>query len=95
MTGDGDTRVAPLHARKMAALMQWAQGDPNHPILLHYDTKTGHSEGRSATKVIQDGTDQVSYLWWQLGVTPTEASSSEKPKAVHAPSAVHSEKHPK
>ncbi|MGZ5544419.1 MAG: prolyl oligopeptidase family serine peptidase, partial [Limisphaerales bacterium] len=74
MTGDGDTRVAPLHARKMTALMQWAQGGSD-PILLHYDTKTGHSEGRSATKMIDDLTVELSFLWWQLGVTPTSASA--------------------
>ena len=77
MTGDGDTRVAPLHARKMTALMQWAQGGP-YPILLHYDTKTGHSEGRSATKMIDDLTVELSFLWWQLGVTPQEANAAEK-----------------
>ncbi len=75
VTGDADTRVAPLHARKMAALMQYAQGDPNHPILLHYDTKAGHSEGRSVTKFVEDYTDQISYLWWQLGAKYTEAPS--------------------
>jgi prolyl oligopeptidase len=73
MTGDADTRVAPLHARKMAALVQAAQ-DGSSPILLHYDTKAGHSEGRSVSKYIEDYTDEISFLWWQLGVTPTEAS---------------------
>jgi len=76
ITGDSDTRVAPLHARKTAALMQWAQGGDD-PILLHYDTKAGHSEGRSTKKLIEDATDEISFLWWQLGVTP-----SEKPAAV-------------
>jgi prolyl oligopeptidase len=81
MTGDADTRVAPLHARKMAALMQYSQGG-NYPILLHYDTKAGHSEGRSVTKFIEDYTDEISFLWWQLGVTPpavTEQVASQKP----------------
>jgi prolyl oligopeptidase len=69
MTGDADTRVAPLHARKMTALVQAAQGG-KYPILLHYDTKAGHSEGRSVTKYIEDYTDEISFLWWQLGVMP-------------------------
>jgi prolyl oligopeptidase len=81
MTGDADTRVAPLHARKMDALMQWAQGDLEHPILLHYDTKAGHSEGRSATKLIEDYTDEISYLWWQLGVTPNQVPQVSANKA--------------
>ena len=71
ITGDADTRVAPLHARKMAAMLQWAQGG-DAPILLHYDTKAGHSEGRSVKKLIEDATDEVSFLWGQLGVTPSE-----------------------
>jgi prolyl oligopeptidase len=81
MTGDADTRVAPLHARKMDALMQYSQGDPDHPILLHYDTKAGHSEGRSVTKYIEDYTDEVSFLWWQLGVTPPEVPQVSVTKA--------------
>jgi prolyl oligopeptidase len=44
ITGDGDTRVAPLHARKMAALLQASTGSVR-PLLLHYDTKAGHSGG--------------------------------------------------
>lgn len=66
-TGDSDTRVAPLHARKMTALMQWANASQN-PILLHYDTTAGHSEGRPVGKQIDDITDELSFLFWQLGV---------------------------
>jgi prolyl oligopeptidase len=40
VTGDGDARVAPLHARKMSARLQ-AVRDSNRPILLLYDTKSG------------------------------------------------------
>ena len=67
VSGDSDTRVAPLHARKMAALLQASQGGDN-PILLHYDTKAGHSGGRSISRVIEDQTDEYSFLFWQLGV---------------------------
>jgi prolyl oligopeptidase len=67
VTGDGDTRVAPLHARKMAALLQAANGS-DRPILLLYDTKSGHSGGRPVNKQIEEYTDMLSFLWWQLGV---------------------------
>ena len=67
VTGDSDTRVAPLHARKMTALLQSANGGDN-PILLHYDTKAGHSAGRSITRIIGDLTDEYSFVFWQLGV---------------------------
>ena len=67
VSGDSDTRVAPLHARKMAALLQASTGSDN-PVLLHYDTKAGHSGGRSIASVIQDEVDEYSFLFWQLGV---------------------------
>jgi len=68
VTGDGDTRVAPLHARKMTALLQAATGS-DHPVLLLYDTKSGHSGGRPINKTIDEQTDILSYLLWQLAVT--------------------------
>jgi prolyl oligopeptidase len=67
VTGDGDTRVAPLHARKMAARLQAATGS-NRPILLLYDTKSGHSGGRPVNKQIEENADILSFLFWQLGV---------------------------
>ncbi|HZR32821.1 MAG TPA: prolyl oligopeptidase family serine peptidase [Terriglobales bacterium] len=70
VSGDFDTRVAPLHARKMAALMQWATAGSSNPVLLHYDTKAGHSEGRPVNKQIEDVTDELSFLMWQLGMKP-------------------------
>jgi prolyl oligopeptidase len=69
VTGDGDTRVAPLHARKMTARMQAATGSgAERPVLLLYDTKSGHSGGRPVNKQIEEGTDILGYLFWQLGV---------------------------
>ena len=68
ISGDSDTRVAPLHARKMTALMQAATAGSDHPILLHYDTTAGHSGGTPAGKQIENTTDELSYLFWQLGV---------------------------
>ncbi len=67
VTGDSDTRVAPLHARKMAALLQASSGS-DHPILLHYDTASGHSGGLPVTKLIDDGADMLTFLAWQLGM---------------------------
>jgi prolyl oligopeptidase len=67
VTGDSDTRVAPLHARKMTARMQAANGS-DRPILLHYDTKSGHSGGMPVTQQVADQTDILSFLLWQLGV---------------------------
>jgi prolyl oligopeptidase len=67
ITGDGDTRVAPLHARKMAAEVQADTGSRN-PVLLLYDTKSGHSGGRPVNKIVEEQTDILSFLLWQLGM---------------------------
>jgi prolyl oligopeptidase len=69
ISGDSDTRVAPLHARKMTALMQAATMGSDRPILLHYDTAAGHSGGTPAGKQIENTTDELGYLLWRLGVT--------------------------
>jgi prolyl oligopeptidase len=69
MTGDGDTRVAPLHARKMAALLQASTGS-DRPVLLRYEMTAGHSGGRSVTQEIGDTTDRLSFLFWRLGIAP-------------------------
>ena len=67
VTGDADTRVAPLHARKMAARVQ-AASSSGRPILLKYDTRSGHSGGAPVTKQIDDATDILAFLFWQLEV---------------------------
>ena len=71
MTGDTDTRVDPMHAKKMAALMQAEakNGDSNDkPILLRIETKAGHGQGKPVTKQIEESTDMYSFLFWQLGI---------------------------
>ncbi len=77
ITGDSDTRVAPLHARKMAALMQASTGSDN-PILLHYDTKAGHSGGTPVTKSIVDMADELSFLLWRLNMTKPPVQRAAK-----------------
>jgi prolyl oligopeptidase len=68
MTGDGDTRVAPLHARKMTALLQ-ADTASSYPVMLRYDTSAGHAGGRSVTQTVGDMVDMLSFLFWQLGMS--------------------------
>jgi prolyl oligopeptidase len=65
-TGDSDTRVDPLHARKMAALLQSASTS-GRPILLHYSTSGGHSSGVSLDQQIQDHADELAFLWTETG----------------------------
>ena len=68
-TGASDTRVDPLHARKMTALLQ-ADSGSGRPVLLHYSVAGGHSSGVSVDQAIQDGTDQLTFLWTETGQPP-------------------------
>ncbi len=77
ITGDSDTRVAPLHARKMTALMQAATGW-DRPILLKYDTKAGHSGGTPVAQQIEDQTDIFAFLMWQLGMVKAKTGVIEE-----------------
>jgi prolyl oligopeptidase len=76
ISGDADTRVAPLHARKMTALMQASNGS-DKPIMLHYETKLGHSGGTPVGKLITNTADELMFMFWQLGVTsPAQTTAS-------------------
>jgi prolyl oligopeptidase len=69
MTAESDTRVDPMHAVKMAALLQTeAANGPDRPILLRVDSKAGHGVGKPITKLVDDAVDVWSFLFWQLGV---------------------------
>ncbi|HEV7552527.1 MAG TPA: prolyl oligopeptidase family serine peptidase, partial [Candidatus Angelobacter sp.] len=70
MTAESDTRVDPMHAIKMAALLQ-AEATNGHdrPILLRVDSNAGHGVGKPIAKLVDDAVDVWSFLFWQLGVT--------------------------
>jgi prolyl oligopeptidase len=73
MTAESDTRVDPMHAKKMAAIMQAEAGNGqsrDRPILLRIESKAGHGAGKPLAKEIEEGVDVYSFLFWQLGVTP-------------------------
>ncbi len=67
--GENDSRVHPLHARKMAAMLQAMSGsDPTaEPILLYVDRDAGHGQGKPLEARIRESVDQWSYLMWQTG----------------------------
>jgi len=65
ITGDGDTRVAPLHARKMAALVQ-ARNGGGAPIMLRYHIKAGHSGGMTTDAQVDELVEILSFLKWRL-----------------------------
>ena len=71
MTADTDTRVDPMHAKKMTAEMQAEAKNgqsKTRPILLRIESKAGHGAGKPVAKQIEEFTDVYSFLFWQLGV---------------------------
>ena len=68
LTGENDHRVNPLHSRKMTARLQ-AANSSNHPILLRTSSNSGHGIGTALNERIEQGTDVLSFLFDQMGIT--------------------------
>lgn len=71
LTANGDSRVDPMHARKMAARLQAANAS-DAPILLRVETAAGHGQGKPRNKQVDEATDVWSFLFAQLGVSPPD-----------------------
>jgi prolyl oligopeptidase len=74
-TGDLDTRVPPLQARKMTARLQSATAS-GLPVILWYDARGGHAAGRGrpVSLTIEDGARELTFMAQQLGLDPTRAN---------------------
>jgi prolyl oligopeptidase len=66
-TAESDTRVDPMHARKMAARLQAATSSPR-PILLRLESRAGHGAGKPLNKVLEELTDTWAFVFSELGV---------------------------
>ncbi|HKV76125.1 MAG TPA: prolyl oligopeptidase family serine peptidase, partial [Gemmatimonadales bacterium] len=66
-TAESDTRVDPMHARKMAAVLQAATAS-DHPVLLRLESRAGHGAGKPIVKVLEELTDSWSFVFAELGV---------------------------
>jgi prolyl oligopeptidase len=66
-TADHDDRVFPGHSFKFAATLQAAQSGLA-PILIRIETRAGHGAGKPTAKIIEDQTDQWSFLVKSLGM---------------------------
>ena len=65
-TAEGDTRVDPLHARKMAARLQ-AETGSDRPVLLRIESRAGHGAGKPISKRVDETALIYTFLLWQLG----------------------------
>ncbi len=70
-TGDLDTRVPPLQARRMTARLQAATGS-GLPVILWYDEMGGHAAGRGrpTSLRIEDTARELTFMAQQLGLQP-------------------------
>lgn len=66
-TAESDSRVDPMHARKMAARMQAAQGDNSKPILLRVESKAGHGAGKPISKLAEEMADELAFFAREIG----------------------------
>lgn len=74
---DNDTRVDPLHARKMCAALQHATSaaPAQRPILLRREAEVGHS-ARSVSRSVRLSADQLAFLARHTGLAVPEAAPS-------------------
>ncbi len=84
--GESDSRVHPLHAKKMAAMLQH-ENRSETPILLWVETKAGHGQGKSTEAAIRENSLIWSFFYEQLGVeyknTTKKVSKTAEKKAVN------------
>jgi prolyl oligopeptidase len=67
LTGATDGRVNPMHSRKFTAALQTASSS-GRPVLLRTNKTSGHGVGSSLDERIAEQTDELTFLFDQLGV---------------------------
>ncbi len=69
-TALSDSRVDPLHARKMTAKLQEVQASTGFegPVLLRVESEAGHGVGKPLHKVIEEQAEMWAFLAWRLGL---------------------------
>ncbi len=71
--------MPPLQARKMTAALQWATAS-GRPVLLLYDTRSGHAGGKPFSKIVGDLSLEMAFLSWQLGMDHELRSRDSPPR---------------
>lgn len=66
MTGEKDSRVDPLHARKMTAILQ--DNNKENDVLIFTEIDAGHGSGKPMTKVIEGQALVLNFFSEKLGL---------------------------
>jgi prolyl oligopeptidase len=66
-TADTDDRVDPGMAKKFAARLQAAPGNPG-PVLIRIETRAGHGAGKPTAKMIAEEADVLAFVFRYLSV---------------------------
>ena len=66
-TALADSRVPPLHARKMTAKLIEASCS-DHPIILHVESDAGHGAGKTMSQQIDGHLRSWAFMSWQCGL---------------------------
>lgn len=69
-SADGDSRVHPMHARKMTARLQAANScAKRHPVLMREEPRAGHGQGKPVSAQADELADALAFLFWQIGLS--------------------------
>ena len=66
-TSETDSRVPPLHARKMVARLQ-AATSASRPIFLRAELDGGHGDGKPASRLMEQHVDELTFLFKELQI---------------------------
>jgi prolyl oligopeptidase len=66
ITAENDTRVHPMHAYKMAALLQSKEN--KEPVLVYTENSTGHQGSLTMSRFYKDQAKILTFFVEQLGL---------------------------
>ncbi len=77
VTADHDDRVVPAHSFKYTATLQKSAAK-TRPVLVRVETNSGHGMS-NLTKQIEENSDALSFLFYNLGITPSYPPAARTP----------------
>jgi prolyl oligopeptidase len=68
-TADHDDRVVPAHSYKFISELQYKHRG-NNPVIIRIETMAGHGAGKPTSKQIDEATDIMAFIMYNLKVEP-------------------------